>query len=426
LGGLLGYNQIVSPISISNHNIEHKAEFDIFSNSRLSDENNITLRQGINRFFEKGGVSGVLIFNDRTRAIFKTNLNTKEVYGVFDSHECLPNKTAVVYYFNELNDLIAKMEELGELREKPNEKIEFDIYSVKFNIVLEQINNEIEIEINEEIPIEIDKEIEENDECVPYDVKSAVKRFIKKRGIEHTKPLKLEENACRNCGEQKSKDKRSHLTYCIIYKVCIPNLVPIVNFRILVPACGYKFECECGRRYVRPFLIKSHEKICPFNNAYVREYFLNGGKIISRPENFVCPNCMHPFFQDRQLKVHLNRKKIKNSNNYLCNKFRYLFCKICGKNFTNKEDLEKHLKKAQEKYIGNNIKCICNKPNDEIMISCNKCKCIYHPKCVHLSIVKAKYLIFTKKLWICPKCDKAEDRKKLNELKLTMPKIIII
>jgi hypothetical protein len=92
-------------------------------------------------------------------------LNTKEVYEVFDSYQCLPNITAVVYYFNELNDLIAKMKELGELelREKQNEKIEFDIYSVKFNIVLEQINNEIEM-INEEIPFEIDKEIEENDE----------------------------------------------------------------------------------------------------------------------------------------------------------------------------------------------------------------------------------------------------------------------
>jgi hypothetical protein len=64
---------------------------------------------------------------------------------------------------------------------------------------LEQINNEIEM-INEEIPIEIDKEIEENDECVPYDVKAAVKRFIKKHGIEHTKPLFLPKNACRNCG----------------------------------------------------------------------------------------------------------------------------------------------------------------------------------------------------------------------------------
>jgi hypothetical protein len=59
LGGFLTYNQIVSPISLSNHNIEHKAEFDIFSNSRLSDENYITLRQGINRFFDKGGISGV-------------------------------------------------------------------------------------------------------------------------------------------------------------------------------------------------------------------------------------------------------------------------------------------------------------------------------------------------------------------------------
>jgi hypothetical protein len=109
-------------------------------------------------------------------------LNTKEVYEVFDSYQCLPNNTAVVYYFNELNDLIAKMKELGELelREKQNEKIEFDIYSVKFNIVLEQINNEIEM-INEEIPFEIDKEIEENDECVPDDVKAAVKRYIKNR-----------------------------------------------------------------------------------------------------------------------------------------------------------------------------------------------------------------------------------------------------
>jgi hypothetical protein len=147
------------------HNIEHKAEFDIFSNSRLSDENYITLRQGINRFFDKGGISGVLIFNGKTRAIFKTNLNTKEVYGVFDSHQCLPSNTAVVYYFNELNDLIAKMEELGE---KQNEKIEFDMYSVKFNIVLEQINNEIEM-INEEIPFEIDEQNDEcDDECVPY------------------------------------------------------------------------------------------------------------------------------------------------------------------------------------------------------------------------------------------------------------------
>jgi hypothetical protein len=164
LGGFLTYNQIVSPISISNHNIEHKAEFDICSNSRLSDENYITLRQGINRFFDKGGISGVLIFNGKTRAIFKTNLNTNEVYGevygVFDSHKCLPNKTAVIYYFNELNDLIAKIEELGE---KQNEKIEFDIYSVKFNIVLEQINNEIEM-INEEIPIRIVEQNLENDE----------------------------------------------------------------------------------------------------------------------------------------------------------------------------------------------------------------------------------------------------------------------
>jgi hypothetical protein len=53
-------------------------------------------------------------------------LNTKEpVYGVSDSHPCLPNNTAVVYFFKELNDLIAKMEELGE---KQSKKIEFDIF----------------------------------------------------------------------------------------------------------------------------------------------------------------------------------------------------------------------------------------------------------------------------------------------------------
>jgi hypothetical protein len=40
----------------------------------------------------------------------------------------LPNNTAVVYFFKELNDLIAKMEELGELGEKQNKKIEFDIF----------------------------------------------------------------------------------------------------------------------------------------------------------------------------------------------------------------------------------------------------------------------------------------------------------
>jgi hypothetical protein len=39
---------------------------------------------------------------------------------------------------------------------------------VKFNIVLELIDNEIEID--EEIPFGID---EENDKCVPYDVKAA-------------------------------------------------------------------------------------------------------------------------------------------------------------------------------------------------------------------------------------------------------------
>jgi hypothetical protein len=59
LGGFLGYNQIVSPISISNHNIEHKAEFKILSNS-LS-ESFMTLSQGINSFFEKGGISGVIL-----------------------------------------------------------------------------------------------------------------------------------------------------------------------------------------------------------------------------------------------------------------------------------------------------------------------------------------------------------------------------
>jgi hypothetical protein len=31
--------------------------------------------------------------------------------------------------------------------------------------------------INEAISFEIDKEIEENDECVPYDVKAAVKNI---------------------------------------------------------------------------------------------------------------------------------------------------------------------------------------------------------------------------------------------------------
>jgi translation elongation factor EF-1beta len=62
------------------------------------------------------------------------------------------------------------------LGEKQNEKIEFDLNSVKFNIVLEQNDSEIEM-INEAISFEIDKEIEENDECVPYDVKAAVKNI---------------------------------------------------------------------------------------------------------------------------------------------------------------------------------------------------------------------------------------------------------
>jgi hypothetical protein len=50
-----GYNQVATPISISNYNIEHKAEFEIFSN-RLCDSC-MTLSQGINSFFEQGGVS---------------------------------------------------------------------------------------------------------------------------------------------------------------------------------------------------------------------------------------------------------------------------------------------------------------------------------------------------------------------------------
>jgi hypothetical protein len=58
LGGLLGYNQIETPISISNYNIEHKYEFQIFSNN-LSDSF-ITLSQGINSYFEQGGISGVI------------------------------------------------------------------------------------------------------------------------------------------------------------------------------------------------------------------------------------------------------------------------------------------------------------------------------------------------------------------------------
>jgi hypothetical protein len=64
--------------------------------------------------------------------------------------------------------------ELGELGEKQNEKIEFDIYSVKFNIVLEQINNEIEM-INEEIPIEIDIFQEKNSEILRKNSYAAVK-----------------------------------------------------------------------------------------------------------------------------------------------------------------------------------------------------------------------------------------------------------
>jgi hypothetical protein len=51
----------------------------------------------------------MLILNDKTSAIFKTNVNTNEpVYGVFDSHQCLPNITAVGYYFKELNALSIK------------------------------------------------------------------------------------------------------------------------------------------------------------------------------------------------------------------------------------------------------------------------------------------------------------------------------
>jgi translation elongation factor EF-1beta len=172
LGCFLGYNQIEAPISISNYNSEHKYEFEIFSNSRLS-ESFMTLRETINSFFEQGGISGVLIFNGKTRAIFKTNLNTKEVYNVFDSHQCWPNNTAVVYYFKELNDLIAKMGEKW-LGEKQNENIEFDVYSVKFNILLEQRDSEIEM-IDE--GISFDKGIKKT-KCVPYDVKAAVKRYI--------------------------------------------------------------------------------------------------------------------------------------------------------------------------------------------------------------------------------------------------------
>jgi hypothetical protein len=55
LGCFLRYNQIETPISICNYNIEHKYEFEIFSNSRS--DSFMTLSQGINSFFEQGGIS---------------------------------------------------------------------------------------------------------------------------------------------------------------------------------------------------------------------------------------------------------------------------------------------------------------------------------------------------------------------------------
>jgi hypothetical protein len=50
--GFLGYNQVATPISISNYNIEHKHEFEIFSN--IHSDSFMTLSQGKNSFFERG------------------------------------------------------------------------------------------------------------------------------------------------------------------------------------------------------------------------------------------------------------------------------------------------------------------------------------------------------------------------------------
>jgi predicted nucleic-acid-binding Zn-ribbon protein len=55
------------------------------------------------------------------------------------------------------------------------------------------------------------------------------------------------------------------------------------------------------------------------------------------------------------------------------------------------------------------------------MISCNKCKCSYHPDSAHLSILQVKHIIFTKKYWKCLKCEHDEMLKKFNELKMTRP-----
>jgi uncharacterized C2H2 Zn-finger protein len=82
-------------------------------------------------------------------------------------------------------------------------------------------------------------------------------------------------------------------------KVCIPNIKN--NYE----------KCECGKTFDRKHNLIAHEKVCPFNNAYVREYFLNGGKIISRPKNFVCPNCNFVFLKNQDLEKHINRNKIK-------------------------------------------------------------------------------------------------------------------
>jgi hypothetical protein len=122
--------------------------------------------------------------------------------------------------------------------------------------------------------------------CSICSVKAALKRYIKKHGIEHTKPLKLEnKNACRNCGEQTNKKQKQEQIQidhgCIINKVCIPNIpniLPIVNNKISV--IWRLRRCECEYQHQRKNLFIAHEKVCPFNNAYVREYFLNGGKMI--------------------------------------------------------------------------------------------------------------------------------------------------
>ena len=71
-----------------------------------------------------------------------------------------------------------------------------------------------------------------------------------------------------------------------------------------------------------------------------------------------------------------------------------------------KEDKSTEEEEEYEDESGGKLFCLCRKPYTSdcgFMIACDYCKGWYHPKCIRMSVTKAKELAKSK--WKCTKCE---------------------